>query len=91
MWVSKGEFYFFVTHSFFIMSLIVTQREHLSAELERALEQMNTQPDTQMVLDVREDSITISPVQMGVPDEKLSVIMDEMDEQYGPVFQSLAR
>ncbi len=72
------------------MSAVTVQASQLSAEIERALSEMNVSPDTPVVLDIVDGSIRATPVRVGVDDSELTRIMEDLDTRYGSVFKDLA-
>lgn len=72
------------------MSTITVQASQLSSEIERALSALNVTPDTPVILDVVDGSITATPVKLGIDDTELAEILDDLDVQYSSVFKDLA-
>ncbi len=60
-------------------------------EIKAALEKMHVNEDTQVILSVKEDSLVLTPVRIGIEDSELTEIMGKLHERYADTFKALAK
>jgi virulence-associated protein VagC len=60
-------------------------------EIKRALDEMHLGSETRVLLRVQNDSLLLTPVRVGVPDDELDEVMDDIEERFSDTFNSLAK
>lgn len=63
----------------------------MAAELERLFREMNLPTSARLKVEVRDGSVVISRAPEEISGEKLTGLMQAVNEQYAEVFQNLAK
>lgn len=74
-----------------VSAIISATGPELMVEIKRALDEMHIGSETRVLLRVQNDSLLLTPVRVGIPDDELDEIMDDIEERFGETFKSLAK